>query len=190
MKVKKNYLLLQILIVLALLLASACTKSNVSESASSENPKDQTTSSSNSNSANGVGDPLNSTYIIDNKEIHLKDGTAEVEAAPGSATKEKTKIWETPASGDLNADQVNDYAVILMNEPGGSGTFYYVSALVGQTATNAVLLGDRIKPKSLEIKNGKIHVNYLDRKLEDAMSEEPTIEVTKIFTVKDGKLVD
>jgi hypothetical protein len=48
-----------------------------------------------------------------------------------------------------------DTVVILVNQPGGSGTFYYLAALLnttaGLTVTPAVLLGDRIKVNAVRL---------------------------------------
>ena len=112
---------------------------------------------------------MNATYKIENDLIKLTNGKSEIEIAPGSASKLITTVWKQPVVGDLNGDKADDSALILIQESGGSGTFYYVAANISTNegkyiGTNAILLGDRINPQSIKIQNGNIIVNYLDRK--------------------------
>jgi hypothetical protein len=95
--------------------------------------------------------------------------------------------------GDLDGDGTDDAALILVHQPGGSGTFYYVAAALAADGiyrgTNAVLLGDRIAPQPLLIRNGVINANYADRGADEAMAVAPSIGQSKYFTVKDHTLV-
>ena len=131
-------------------------------------------------------DPQNATYNVGGTPVALVNGNASTPAAPGSATQITTKIFTT-TSGDLNGDGKQDAAVILVQNPGGSGTFYYVAAAInganGAQGTNAVLLGDRIAPDTLEIKNGQIIANYADRKPGDPMTAKPSVAVSKYLNV-------
>lgn len=135
--------------------------------------------------------PNNTTYYIEGSQVTLKDGYAEKEIAPGSATKIKTSIFAQAPAGDLNGDGINDVAVILVQDPGGSGTFYYVAAVIntgsGHHGTNAVFIGDRIAPQTTEIQDGQIIVNYADRFPWDSFSARPSIAKSKYLTY-DGEL--
>ena len=71
---------------------------------------------------------LNSTYKIENVSIKLINGKSIMEIVPGSASKLITTVWKQPVVGDLNGDKINDAALILIQNGGGSGTFYYVAA--------------------------------------------------------------
>jgi hypothetical protein len=68
--------------------------------------------------------------------------------------------------GDLNEDGNEDAALFLVHQPGGSGTFYYIAAALnangGFRGTNAVLLGDRIAPQTIEIRDGVVNRSYTD----------------------------
>ena len=75
-----------------------------------------------------AADPLNASYRIEGQEIQLVNGRSEVEAAPGSATKIRTLVFGNPVYGDLDGDGVEDSALLLVHDPGGSGTFYYAAA--------------------------------------------------------------
>lgn len=94
--------------------------------------------------------------------------------------------------GDLNGDGIDDLALLLVNESGGSGTFYYLAAALAETegydGTNALLLGDRIAPRGIVIAKGVITVNYAERVAGASFSEVPTANVTKYFKVKDKNL--
>jgi NlpE N-terminal domain len=122
----------------------------------------------------------------------LANGEYQEEAAPGSATKIVVKLTEYIAFGDLNNDNVEDAAVILVSEPGGSGTFYDLAVVLNKEgnleSTNSVLLGDRIKIKAISIDSGIVTVNYLDRKEDQAMAEEPTIDKIQKFIIENDIL--
>ena len=141
-----------------------------------------------------VFNPLNATYSIEGELITLENGRAEQESEPGSAIKIETTVFGEPAMGDLDGDGAQDAALILVYNPGGSGTFYYVATALqnlesgGATGTNAVLLGDRIAPQNISIENGVVLVNYADRALDEPMSAQPSIGVSKWLAVENGVL--
>ncbi len=134
--------------------------------------------------------PLNATYLIDGKQITLKNGISEQEVAPGSAAKEVVRVFGAPQKGDLDGDGIEDYAMLISQETGGTATFYYVvvgladKSLGKVLGTNSILLGDRIAPQNISISNGLIMVNYADRKDGEPMSAQPSVGVTKTFRVK------
>jgi hypothetical protein len=133
-------------------------------------------------------DPRNATYGIGREQIRLVDGRFEARYAPGSATQEKTLVFGEPEIGDLDGDGSQDAALILAHDPGGSGTFYYVAAALQRNGTyhgtNAVLLGDRVAPQGIRIRNGVIVVNYADRRAEEPMAASPSIAKSMYLTVE------
>jgi hypothetical protein len=88
-------------------------------------------------------------------------------------------LFGEPVLGDLNGDGLIDKAVWLIEEPGGSGTFFYAELLINTGSayktTNAVFLGDRIAPQTLEIKGGQAIYNFAERKVSDPMTTPPSI---------------
>lgn len=128
-------------------------------------------------------DPKNCTYVIDGKNITLKNGYSEEEIVSGSASKLVTQYFGNEASGDFNKDGLSDIAFILTQNSGGNGTFYYVAVALGTTegcnGTNSILLGDRIAPQTMQVEGEKIIVNYADRKTSEAMTTLPSIGITK-----------
>jgi len=144
-----------------------------------------------------VFDPSNAIYIVDGEKVVLADGSTTQEAAPGSAEKITTKLFGTPTVGNIGGGDKNDAAVILVRTGAGSGTFYYVAAAMYDYAlgnrasgTNAVFLGDRIAPDTMQIANGVITVNYADRAAGEPMTTAPSIGISKYLVVAGGTLYD
>lgn len=136
----------------------------------------------------------NATYVINGENLTLVNGHAEKEIVPGSASKLITQYFGNEAVGDLNGDGLSDIAFLLTQSGGGSGTFYYAVAALqtpnGYTGTNGILLGDKIAPQNTEIRDGKIIVNYADRKPSEPMTTPPSIGVSKYLKVDNGNLLE
>jgi len=79
----------------------------------------------------------------------------------------------TAAFGDLNNDGISDAAVVLTWDGGGSGTFYYLAAVVNQDGkplnVSTVHLGDSIGIESMNISSGKITLDLLTHSFGDPM---------------------
>jgi hypothetical protein len=140
-------------------------------------------------------DPLNATYTIEQRNVTLSNGVFEEQAAPGSAAKATTRLLDRRAVGDLNGDGRSDAAVVLTVNGGGSGTFYYLSALLStgagkSTSTNAVLLGDRIGIDGVRINSGRIVVDTVDRNAGEPFSASPSVKVARTFQVQSGALAE
>ncbi len=118
------------------------------------------------------------TYLVDGIPLTLVGGIAEIEAAPDSATKITTRYFGNEATGDLNGDGMDDVAFLLVQDGGGSGSFFYVVAALKTTAgwqgSDAVFLGDRVAPQTTQIQNGIITVNYADRASGEPMTSAPS----------------
>jgi hypothetical protein len=54
--------------------------------------------------------------------------------------------------------------------------------------TNAVLLGDRIAPQTIDIRNGVVIANYADRRSNESMTTPPSIGKSKYLAIKEGRL--
>jgi len=136
----------------------------------------------------------NGTYAIDSAPVTLLGGISVVLAAPDSVAEVTTRYLGNEAFGDLNGDGRDDGIFILAQENGGSGTFFYAAAALssdqGYMGTNAVLLGDRIAPQTTEFKNGLIIVNYAERSPGEPMTAQPSVGVSKYFSVGLGALIE
>jgi hypothetical protein len=123
--------------------------------------------------------------------VQLEDGEYRVPVAPGSATELVVTLDEV-AFGDLNEDGVEDAAVILVTEPGGSGTFYDLAAVLNQNgeavSVDSTLLGDRIQLEALAIEAGDIQVEMVTHGSSDPLCC-PTQEVTQTYQLQDDQLV-
>lgn len=126
-----------------------------------------------------VFDPKNASYSIDGATVILKNGVSEISAAPGSASKIVTKYLGSESRGDLDKDGREDAAFIITQDGSGSGTFYYIGALLnkdgGPVSPTLAFFGDRVKPESTKINDGVITITYLDRADNAPMSEAPSV---------------
>jgi len=193
MKVVKAWI---ILALIAGWILTACAPASQPQNTATTAPEVQQTEAPTSGTTQGV-DPQNATYLIDGKDVTLVDGTAEQEAAPGSATKVVTKYFGNAVDLDLNSDGLMDSAFLLTQDGGGSGTFFYTAAAINNAGstqgTNAIFLGDRIAPQSTVINpNNPVQyiVNYADRKASDPMSAQPSVAVSRTFKFDNGTLME
>jgi hypothetical protein len=126
------------------------------------------------------------------KKARLTDGKYEEEIVPGAASKLVIVIYpDMYAFGDLNGDGVNDAAVVLAANMGGSGTFVHLAAVVNQNGTPqhvaSVSLGDRVKIEAMAIKAGVIMVDVVTHGPQDPLCC-PTQKATKSFRLLADKL--
>jgi hypothetical protein len=143
-------------------------------------------------SATPAIDPANATYHIESDDVTLVDGRSEVPVAPGSATKTVTILTERRSYGDLDGAGASDAGVVLVQDPGGSGTFYYLAGLRAGAggAAPTVFLGDRIVVDGVSVAHGRLTVAYLERRPDDPFAATPTVPVTRTFVLVDGALVE
>jgi hypothetical protein len=137
-------------------------------------------------------DAANASFQIEKTAVVLANGRAEAPVAPGSAAKAVTTL-AAKAVGDLDGDGRDDVAVVLIHEPGGSGSFTYVAvvlnATTGARTTNTVLIGDRVAGQAVRLDGKTVVIDYLDRRAGEAFAVAPSVPTTKRFVVKDGALV-
>ena len=98
-------------------------------------------------------------------KIRLDDGIYREKVVPESATELVIKLSDKMALGDLNGDGAEDAAVVLISDPGGSGTFYDLAAVINRKGkplyAASVFLGDRVKVEDVSIRFGKIVVKMV-----------------------------
>ncbi len=124
--------------------------------------------------------PLNTTVEIEGEIFSLKNGIAEKEIAPGATTKNTLRVFGEPLFGDLDNDEDLDATLLLQNDSGGSGIFYYAVLSInnnenGYKNTNTLYLGERIAPQTVEIHDGKAVFNFAERKIDEPMTTRPSI---------------
>jgi hypothetical protein len=165
----------------AVLLLSACSaksESNLTESSNEESTVIQ-----------NPADPSNAGYYIDGIVYTLSNGILD-QQIEDSTTFNKFKLLEFKALGDINQDSVDDSAVVIINDAGGSGIFYYLGILTsGPTPIieNTSFLGDRIEIKEINFVDGNFEVVYLDRDVETSFDQPPSIEITGIAELDESK---
>ena len=125
-------------------------------------------------------------------KIKLTEGIYKEKVVPDSATDLVIRLSDMMAFGDLNGDGVEDAAVILVSDPGGSGTFYDLAAVInsGGKAKNvaSVFLGDRVKIEGLSVRSGKIVVKMLSHRSTDPICC-PSLEVDENYGLQGDELV-
>jgi heat shock protein HslJ len=121
----------------------------------------------------------------------LVNGEYREQAAPGSATETVVMLTPHVAYGELNGESAA--AVILVADPGGSGTFYELAVVVqrdGQPVHLAsALLGDRIQINALEIVDNAILVDMIAHGPDDPMCC-PTQRVQQSYVLEGDQLRD
>jgi hypothetical protein len=128
------------------------------------------------------------------KKAKLVGGKYEESAAPGSASKVTVTLVPQPvAFGDLNGDGIDDAAVILATNTGGSGTFIYLNAVLNDKGAakfaSSISLGDRVSPRTITISEGVLTVDEIRHGPSDPLCC-PTQQATLKFKLVDGKLVE
>lgn len=136
----------------------------------------------------------NTTY----KSEWTQDGTAPLNngeysepAAPGSATMTTVRLTNHIAYGQLELQDAA--AVVLVTDPGGSGTFYDLAVVINQGGqpvnVSTFRLGDRVEINSIEIDGNEIFVDMVTQGPDDPMCC-PTQRVIKSFNLKVDTLME
>jgi heat shock protein HslJ len=136
----------------------------------------------------------NATYVgIYEQPVTLKDGLYEGEpfVADSPMRPTVTLVDRLIAYGDLNGDGVEDAAVILMENSGGSGVFNYVAPVlnVGGMPVNPAVqaLGDRVQIKRMDIEDGQIVTEIVTQGPDDPFCC-PTLLLLQTFRLQDNRL--
>ena len=97
----------------------------------------------------------------------------------------------TIASGDL-ADGTNITTALLSSNTGGSGIFVYLAAMVetseGYENLDSIMLGDRVKVRSIDVEEGQIRTNLIIQG-DDDLQCCPTLEVNQTYALQGDSLV-
>jgi heat shock protein HslJ len=120
----------------------------------------------------------------------LVDGEYREPAAPGSATETIVNLTDHVAYGQMEGQEVA--AVILVTDPGGSGTFYELAIVVEQEGqplnVATALLGDRVQIHGLSFSGEELIVKMIAHGPDDPMCC-PTQEVIQTYALQGGELI-
>ena len=120
----------------------------------------------------------NLVVTIGDRTFTMSNGFAAQEAIPGSATEDTVRVIGSPALGDVTRDGHRDAALLIENDSGG-GRFYYAVLAVNESgsyrATNALLLGDRIAPLTVDFLDGRFVYNYSERQPGEPLTALPSV---------------
>jgi heat shock protein HslJ len=124
--------------------------------------------------------------------VTLQNGRFSEPAAPGSATQIIIQMTRHLAYGEMNGKPAA--ALVLVSDPGGSGTFYDLHLMFsadGRTPLNpaAVLLGDRVKLNKVSIENNLIVVDMVQAGPDDPLCC-PSQHVIKTYEWQKDQLVE
>ena len=124
------------------------------------------------------------TEHTDTGTATLEDGEFRAPVAPGSASELEIRLNQWTL-GDLDGDGLADAAAITIENPGGSGNFRYLHAILNEEGelhdADVVFLGDRIRVEGLSIHDGVITVAVLDRPPGAPFAETPSILIIRRF---------
>lgn len=131
--------------------------------------------------------------IYEGQTVQLTDGKYEGKSSvEGGASRPTVTFTGDPAFGDLNGDGVTDAVVTLVESSGGSGSFFYLAAVINRNGSpeNVVtkFLGDRVKIESIIIEGGEITVRMLTQGPKDPMCC-PSQKATVKFRLEGNQLV-
>ena len=122
-------------------------------------------------------DYKNIEYIIDGNSFLLTDSVSEL------ATN-TIRYFGNEVFYDINDDGREDVVFIVIQDDGGTGTFFYAVAALnteeGYVGSHGFFIGDRIAPQSTEVSQNPNHknvivINYADRAPGDPMTSEPSV---------------
>ena len=126
-----------------------------------------------------VTDPKNGWYLFSGEWVHLENGKAEVVSADDESITTSYQYFGNEARGDIDGDGDEDIVFLVTQQPGGSGTFFFLAGAIkeagGYRGTQAVFIGDRIAPQTTEYRDGRIIVNYAVRKPGEPFTTQPSM---------------
>jgi len=105
----------------------------------------------------------------------------------------RIRLTDHYAFGDLDGDGSDDVAVVLVTDPGGSGTFFDLAVLSerGGDPINvaSTALGDRVDLRSLTVENGRITADMVTHGPNDPMCC-PSLRQVVAYQLRGNALVE
>jgi heat shock protein HslJ len=140
----------------------------------------------------GILGNLSYDGLFPEEAITLIDGYAAYNDG-SSGTPYVQLIESLIPTGDLNGDGTEDAAAVLVDHSSGSGTFYYLAAVLDAlndpAPLEALMIGDRIQVKSLAIEGGQIVADLVAQGPDEPLCC-ASWNVRETYVVEDGALVE
>lgn len=122
----------------------------------------------------------------------LVEGEYREAAAPGAATDIAVRATEFHALGDIDRDGAIDGVIVLESDPGGSGVFFDLVAVLNRAGRPLTLapvpLGDRVQVNDVSIRAGVVRVDLVKQGPDDPQCC-PTVPVTLEYRLQGDRLV-
>lgn len=122
--------------------------------------------------------------------VTLTDGFYTEPMADGSASELTVSLTDYVAVGDLNGQFA--VAAVITADPGGSGTFYYLSLFTagdsGLVNTSTILIGDRVVINAIDITQNTVVLDMVQAGPDDALCC-PTEHVMNVYELQGSELV-
>jgi hypothetical protein len=129
----------------------------------------------------------NADYQIEKQSVQLDGGKASLQPSGSAQLLDRWTDF-----GDLDGDGKPDAAVVLVTQPGGSGSFYYLVAMLDRDGSPVqgaiILLGDRVRFQSLAVEDGQIRVTMLTQGPHDPMAN-PTLLIERSYRMSGSELI-
>ena len=94
-------------------------------------------------------------------------------------------------SGDFNHDGLFDGVLLIVENQGGTGSFYKLCLFFNNgiklVQTDQFFLGDRIKIKSLDLNGNEVTVRFLGRNKNEPFSKKPHVKKTIQLKITNAK---
>ena len=123
--------------------------------------------------------------------VQLDNGEYREQAAPGSATEIVVRLNNKFAPGTINGKEA--IVVILVTNPGGSGTFHDLALLIKEDDVwinkDLATLGDRVEVQGLSMEGNLITVHLITHGPSDPMCC-PTLKKELLYTIEEDRLVE
>lgn len=141
-----------------------------------------------------VAELQNATYSgIYEEPVTLTNGKYEGEPFDEGGSSRPTVEYWGEVFGDLDGDGLEDAAVFLVENSGGTGSFVYVSAQLNQNGqpvdAGTVSIEDRIQVKSAAIENGQIKLEITTEGPGDAACCK-SHKTNKTYALQNGQLAE
>ena len=137
----------------------------------------------------------NTSYLNEfaqDETVQLVDGSYREQIVEGSASKLLVMLTTHAVFGDVTGNGSEDAVVVLVSQPGGSGSFYDLAVVRKQddvmTNLARVRLGDRVQIKRLHMEDGEVVVDMLTQGPDDPMCC-PTRYASNRYAFMSGELV-